>query len=88
MISTAFITRRESHIGKTIQPHLVPKWPQVDFKLPTWNQNDLTWLGKKVTDFWLKVDLWHVKQAKKLEEIQLMVLFILALVFSYNDYDF
>jgi len=54
-------SRRGSHFGETIQSHLVLKWPQVDFKSPTWNQNDLTWLGKKVTNFRLEVDLWHAK---------------------------
>ena len=27
-------------IWREIRP---PKWPQADFKSPTWNQNDLTW---------------------------------------------
>jgi len=49
--------RRGSHFGETIQPHLVLKWPLVDFESPTWNQNDSTRLNKKVTNCRLKVDL-------------------------------
>jgi len=62
------ISRRGSHFGETIRPHLFLKWPQVDCKSPTWNQNDLTRLGKKATDFRLQVDFWQVENGKKQEE--------------------
>jgi len=45
-----------------------PTSSQSDPKSPTWNENDLTRLGKKATDFQLHVDFWQVENSKKQEE--------------------
>ena len=76
VLTHAGATGRGSRFGLTIRPHLVSKWPQVDFKSPTYSGSKIwydtlsisieyeTRLDKKATDFPLQVDFRHVKSSQ------------------------
>jgi len=51
MLQIRDVPRRVSLFGVPIWPHLVPKWPPIDFKSTTCIQNELTCLGKKQPTF-------------------------------------
>ena len=55
LLLSSLRTRRWSHSGVSFQPYFVSNWPQIEFKLITCNQNDLTRLCKKQ---WLLISSW------------------------------